>query len=143
MIPPTVELELDKPRKWRFSANAIIAFYRALGKDAFKRLEVFRPPEGVSDDERLEHSMETMPESLTVFIGLLWCGLLGEDSSLTLAAVGEMVGPTSMAELLPKLLEAANASMSGNPISAPSPENETVPTEADSAPGPIAASTSA
>lgn len=100
IAPPNVVLQLDKPRKWQFDANAFIALQEALGEKAFDRILALTP----AKDAELKVTAET----IAVFRGLLYCGLVSDDPSATLLSIGRLVTPRTVMDLLPSILEAMN-----------------------------------
>lgn len=113
---PTVELDLDRARTWRFSGNSVKNFHKVLGKNAFDRLQVFQSIDGETDQERNTRAIETREETLTVFEGFLWCGLLDEDPQLKIEAVGSFYTLGMMPDLLSKIMQLALESNNSNPI---------------------------
>lgn len=103
VAPPSIALDLDRPRKWQFDTNAFIALQQALGENAFDRMLALKdagPLKAVN------------AEAIEVFRGLLYCGLVSDDPDLTLQRVGALLTTRMIVELLPQILEAMNKSLS-------------------------------
>lgn len=107
-VPPSVTLELDKPRKWQFDMNAVIAFHQALGPKAFERLSALKP----SEKEDSQRAIGFDADRFEVFRALIWCGLVSDDSAVTLSQVGAMTTPFTAVQLIVPALEAMNKAMS-------------------------------
>lgn len=87
---PTVTIELDKPRRLKFDFNAAARFEQATGKNLLSGA-----------------TLGAM--SATDIRAFLWaCLAWGEDKSLTLDEVGELVDFTNMAEVGDKLAQVFN-----------------------------------
>ncbi len=86
-MKPYVIIELDKPRKLRFSINQLVEAEELLG----------RPITEVFKDGRI---------GLRELRLLLWVGLKWEDRRLTLQQVGELMDTVSLTYIAEKLGEA-------------------------------------
>jgi hypothetical protein len=113
-IPPSTTLELDKPRKWQFDMNAVIALHQALGPKAFERLSALKP----SEEEDQEQALAFDADRFEVYRALLWCGLISEDPTLTLQQVGAMATPFTAVRLIVPALESMNKALSDPTLAA-------------------------
>lgn len=125
IAPPSVVLQLDRPRKWQFDANAFIALQQALGEKAFDRIFALSP----AGDAPLKVTAET----IEVFRGLLYCGLVSDDPEATLQSIGKLVTPRTMMDQLPQILEAMNRGLQ-DPT--PAAANQAQPQPSTSGPSP-------
>ena len=83
-----VEIELDKPRKLRFTLNALSEIEDKLGVSFTEIGEVLKKPK--------------MKDLLVV----LWAGLIHEDEDLTIKEVGNMIDISDLEMVSEKLGEA-------------------------------------
>ena len=113
--PPSVTLDLDKPRKWQFDMNAVIALHKALGPKAFQRLSALKP----TDEEEKAKSVGFDAERFEVYRALLWCGLVSEDPKLTVEAVGALATPFAAVALIVPALDAMNRALTDPTLAAP------------------------
>ncbi len=93
MPKPFVMVELDKPRRMRFSVNAIVEL------------------EGI-----LKKPISAIPGSISItdIRALVYCGLRWEDRSLTLDKVGEMLDEADLQVITGQAVEALNLGL-GSP----------------------------
>ena len=94
----SVEIELDRLRKLKFTNGALRKFRNTTGIDALALGDRFN-----------EYVTE-----------LLWCGLSGQDPELECEQVDEMIGPSNLYYVVSKITEAWGLSM-------PDPEEEPIP----------------
>jgi hypothetical protein len=87
---PVVDIELDRPRKLKYTNGALRKFQEKAGKSALKM-----KPEEFGD---------YMTE-------LLWAGLLHEDSSLTFEQADELIGPGNYQYVMGCISEAWGVAM--------------------------------
>ena len=117
-VPPSTTLDLDKPRKWQFDMNAVIAFHQALGPKAFERLSVLKP----SAEEESAKTFGFDAERFEVYRALIWCGLVSGDPALTLTQVGAMATPLAAVQLVVPALDSMNKALSDPTPAAPAQE---------------------
>jgi len=106
----SVELDLDRKRKWQFDANAIVALHEALGDDAFEQIAELKPPED-------ENAKPKVGKLYKVFRALLWAGLATDseedEKPLTLKQAGSLCSPSKFWEIVSQFMPAYNGSMAG------------------------------
>ena len=85
-----VDIELDRPRKLKYTNGALKKFQEQTGKAALK----LKP--------------EEFPEYVTE---LIQCGLLHQDKEITIDVVDEMIGPSNLHYVMEKISEAWGMSM--------------------------------
>jgi len=85
-----VDIELDKPRKLKYTNGALRKFEEKTGKNALK----------------------IKPEEFNGYMAeILWCGLLHEDKDITVDNIDEMIGPSNMYYVMSKITEAWGMAM--------------------------------
>lgn len=85
-----VDIELDKPRKIKYTNGAFRKFKEVTGQSAFK----------ISPDDFNDYISE-----------LLWSGLLHEDREITVGEIDDLVGPSNMYYVISKITEAWGLAM--------------------------------
>jgi len=85
-----VGIELDKPRKLKYTNGALRKFQEKTDRKALK----------LKPDEFADYLSE-----------LIWCGLLHEDKEINIEQVDEMIGPTNLHYVMDKLSEAWGMAM--------------------------------
>ena len=85
-----VDIELDRPRKLKYTNGALKKFQEQTGKAALK----LKP--------------EEFPEYVTE---LIQCGLLHQDKEITIEQVDEMIGPSNAPYAMNKMSEAWGTAM--------------------------------
>ena len=90
-MKPFVEINLDKPRRLRYTINALVALEEKLGKpiSAIDRTKI-----GIKE-----------------FRLLLWAGLIHEDPNLTEEKVGELMDEADINYIAEKINEAIQISL--------------------------------
>jgi len=85
-----VDIELDKPRKLKYTNGTLRKFQEKTGRAALK----------LKPDEFNDYLSE-----------LLWTGLLHEEGDLTFEQVDELIGPSNMYYVMGKISEAWGVAM--------------------------------
>jgi len=85
-----VDIELDKPRKLKYTNGALRKFQEKTDRKALK----------LKPDEFADYLSE-----------LIWCGLLHEDKEITIEQVDEMIGPSNAPYAMNKMSEAWGTAM--------------------------------
>jgi hypothetical protein len=96
MSKPFIMVDLDRPRRLRFDANALVAVEEVLGRPL---QEIIPPDEGRASRQVGFREMRA----------LLWAGLLHEDPQLTLQQAGELLDLKQMNDIMAKVNEAITA----------------------------------
>jgi len=94
-LTPKVTIELDRPRTLSLTLNALIAYEEKTGANLFAALQ------------ESNTQMVAMRE-------MLWAALLGDDPSLTLEDVGDMIHPGNISEVTEALNHIIDSSMPEN-----------------------------
>lgn len=104
MSKPFILVDLDRPRKLRFDANALVALEEVLGRT----IQEIIPTE--ADRAAREVGFREMR-------ALLWAGLLHDDPQITLTEAGKLLDLDRMGDIMGKVNEAIAAAF-------PQPEGE-------------------
>lgn len=89
-----VDIVLDKPRKLRFTTNAIAELEDVLGQPITKL-----------DEESL---------GVKTLRALLWAGLLHENRDLTIEEAGDLMDHANLEDIATKVMEALQLAFGGN-----------------------------
>lgn len=106
---PTVDIELDKPRKILYDFNSLVLIEEQVGQGFNDFIQNWKP-------------------NLKTIRIVLWAGLVHEDPALTLTQVGKIIPVSQMALVSMKVTEAMRLSMgtAENPTSEESPKTVVV-----------------
>lgn len=114
MTKPFVMVDLDRPRRLRYDANALVAVEEVLGRP----LQEIIPP----DEDRASRQVGFREMRV-----LLWAGLLHEDPKLTLLQAGELLDLQRMTDIMAKVNEAIAAAFPEAAAVEDSEKNGTAP----------------
>jgi hypothetical protein len=130
---PSVDLDLDRKRRWQLDPNAIVALHDVLGDDAMQQIAklgippedqaVFDEAKKSNPDLKMSEFYANPPEGFKpaqqatgpqyrIFRALLWAGLVSDDPNLTLVSSGSLWRPGDIDELMRKIIPAFNDSLS-------------------------------
>jgi len=100
----SVEITLDRPRRWAFDMNAFLALHEELGANAIQRIRAL-----VSEESQAKP--EDARERMTVLTVFLWAGFASEEQPPSLKLLRSLVHPGNIAPLLEQAMSVYGPAM--------------------------------
>lgn len=113
----TVQIQLDRPRNWRFTTGARIRLCDRLNvPDGLQEIiNVLGTPE---EDESKRLDRLKGKDAHEKLVALIWCGQIPSENPLSYDDLLEVTDDATIMAAMPQMMEGIQASM-GNPTPAP------------------------